>query len=51
MSGTNKQYQTDKNDKSNFGTILSTTIYAVTVLMVLTYLYQSFTVNVLMGAR
>jgi len=45
MSGKNKEDQTHKAEKSSYGTILSTSIYVVTVLMILGYLYQSFALH------
>lgn len=47
MSEINQDDQIHKAEKSSFGTILSTSIYAVTVLMVLAYLYQSFALHFL----
>lgn len=45
MSEKNKEHQIHKVEKSSYGTILSTSIYAVTVLMILVYLYQSFALH------
>lgn len=47
MSEKNKEDQVHRAEKSSFGTILSTSIYTVTVLMILAYLYQSFVLHFL----
>ena len=49
MSEKDIEDQLPKAEKSSFGTILSTSIYAATVLMILAYLYQSFALHFFPG--